>query len=99
MREDVAGRALLDGGVGPPPNREAPLAEAGRHVLPFALGLSEHGVTHRSGADLGLGLSSDFSNKAVGFRGRLGLRASVTHLLGSGAPRSLDLLFSVGLLL
>jgi hypothetical protein len=60
-------------------------------------------VVHRTGIDTGLGVLTDLpilfpSLMKDTLHTRLGLRLSVTHLLGSGPPRSLDLVGSVGVL-
>ncbi len=63
------------------------------------LGLSshgEHGVHHRSGLETGLGLSYDLIH-GHRFGLRVNLRASMTHLLGEGPTRYVDLLGTVGL--
>ena len=65
------------------------------------LGLSshgEHGVNHRSGLDSGLGLSVDLPRVIGRFGARANLRASVTHLLGDGPSRYVDLFGTVGML-
>lgn len=66
--------------------------------LPAILGLSEHGVHHRTGLETGLGLSYDlWGRRGSLFSGRVGVKASVTHLLGEGPPRYVDLTTLVGL--
>ena len=66
--------------------------------VPVVLGLSENGVNHRSGIETGLGLSYDFpARKGGALSGRIGVKASVTHLLGVGSPRYVDLTTLVGL--
>jgi hypothetical protein len=61
------------------------------------LGLSENGVRHRSGADLGLGLGVDLPKvRKDGMPGRLNVRASVVSLLGSGPPVALELMATAG---
>ena len=66
--------------------------------FPVIVGLSEHGVHHRSGIETGLGLAYDLpGRKGSWLSGRLGVKASVTHLLGEGSPRYVDLTTLVGL--
>ncbi len=67
------------------------------------LGLSsshgDHGVHHRSGLDSGLGVSLDLlRSKDSGLGARLNVRASMTHLLGEGPSRYVDLLATLGLI-
>jgi hypothetical protein len=65
--------------------------------VPVIIGLSEHGVNHRSGVETGLGLSYDLSGrKGSGLSARVSVRASVTHLLGVGPPRYVELATLVG---
>jgi hypothetical protein len=69
-----------------------------RDPVPVVLGLSEHGMNHRSGIETGLGLSYDLpARKNSIISGRVGVKASVTHLLGVGSPRYVDLTTLVGL--
>lgn len=76
--------------------------EAGwEHVVadpvPVVIGLSEHGVNHRSGIETGLGVSYDlFARKGVPVSGRIGVKASLTQFLGVGPPRYIDLTTLVG---
>ena len=80
-------------------NHEVAFESAAQHPVSSVLGLSEDGVNHRSGLDTGLGLSMDFPHrKDSRFGGRLNVRASLTHLLGLGPPRYLDLTMSIGLI-
>ncbi len=66
--------------------------------VPVVIGLSEHGVHHRSGVETGLGLAYDLpARKRAIFSGRIGVKASVTHLLGEGSPRYVELTTLVGL--
>ncbi len=77
---------------------EAGWAHVAADALPVVLGLSEHGVQHRSGLETGLGLSYELpGRKGSGLSGRVSVRASVTHLLGVGSPRYVDLATLVGL--
>lgn len=64
--------------------------------LPAVLGLSEHGVNHRSGIETGLGIAYDVRVKRLPIGGRVGVKASVTHLLGAGVPRYVELTTLVG---
>jgi hypothetical protein len=77
--------------------------EAKADPITGLLGLSshgDHGVHHRSGLDSGIGVSADFPHfKGSRFGGRLNLRASVTHLLGEGPSRYVDLIATFGLTL
>lgn len=67
--------------------------------IPAVIGLSEHGVHHRSGIETGLGIAYDLrGRKGLPIGGRVGVKASVTHLLGEGAPRYIELTTLVGLL-
>lgn len=66
--------------------------------VPAIIGLSEHGVHHRSGLETGLGLAYDLpARKGLPISGRVGVKAAVTHLLGEGSPRYLELTTLVGL--
>ena len=66
--------------------------------VPVVLGLSEHGVNHRSGIETGLGLTYDLPLKKNSIiSGRIGVKASLTSLLGVGSPRYVDLTTLVGL--
>ena len=66
--------------------------------MPVVIGLSEHGVNHRSGVEAGLGISYDFlARKGSIFSGRVTVKASYTHLLGVGPPRYIDLTTLMGL--
>jgi hypothetical protein len=66
--------------------------------VPSIIGLSEHGVHHRSGLETSLGLTYEFlARKGSMLSGRLGLKAGVTHLLGHGPPRYVELTTLVGL--
>ena len=68
--------------------------------IPVVLGLSEHdgGIHHRSGIETGIGVSYDlFARKGVPVSGRIGVKASLTSLLGDGSPRYVDLTTLVGL--
>lgn len=77
---------------------EAGWEEVKADPFPVVLGLSEHGVHHRSGLETGLGLSYDLpARKGSPISGRVGVKASVTHLLGEGSPRYVDLTTLVGL--
>lgn len=79
-------------------NHEVGFQNAKDHPVTSALGLSEDGVNHRSGLDTGLGLSYELPRRKDSmFAGRLNARASLTNMLGSGPPRYLDLMVSVGL--
>jgi hypothetical protein len=63
------------------------------------LGLSTHGVNHRSGLELGAGASYDFPRRAHDrLAGRIGLRATMVQLWGVGPPRYAEVLASVGVL-
>lgn len=77
---------------------EAGWEEVKADPVPVVIGLSEHGVHHRSGLETGLGLSYDvFARRGVPVAGRVGVKVSVTHLLGEGSPRYVDLTTLVGL--
>lgn len=77
---------------------ETPWVHVKMDPVPAVLGLSEHGVHHRSGIETGLGLAYDLrARKGVPVGGRIGVKASVTHLLGDGAPRYVELTTLVGL--
>ena len=66
--------------------------------IPAIIGLSEHGVHHRSGIETGLGVAYDLrGRKGLPIGGRVGIKASVTHLLGEGPPRYVELTTLVGL--
>jgi len=66
--------------------------------VPAIIGLSEHGVHHRSGIETGLGISYDLlARKGLPVSGRIGIKAAVTHLLGEGPPRYVELTTLVGL--
>ena len=68
--------------------------------IPVVLGLSEHegGIHHRTGIETGVGISYDlFARKGLPVSGRIGVKASVTSLLGDGSPRYVDLTTLVGL--
>lgn len=66
--------------------------------LPAIIGLSAHGVNHRSGVETGLGVAYDLpGRKGVPVSGRVGIKAAVTHLLGVGSPRFVELTTLVGL--
>lgn len=68
--------------------------------FPVVLGLSEpHGaVHHRTGIETGVGISYDlFGRKGLPVSGRIGVKASLTSLLGDGSPRYVDLTTLVGL--
>ncbi len=65
--------------------------------VPLVLGLSENGVNHRSGGEVGLGLSYDIPRFGLDWlAGRLSVRATVTDLLGVGPPLYAELLTSLG---
>lgn len=71
-----------------------------RDPIPVVLGLSEHdgGIHHRTGIETGIGVSYDlFARKGVWGAGRIGVKASLTSLLGDGSPRYVDLTTLVGL--
>ena len=69
-----------------------------RAPIAVVLGLSEHGVHHRSGLETGLGVAYERpGRKGVPVSGRVGIKASITHLLGEGVPRSFDFTTLVGL--
>lgn len=92
------------------PGRLSPylyLAFAHQHEMSFehaqeaplgaVLGLSDHGEIHRSGLDGGLGVvltlpRAPRTPNAV----RVGLRTTLTALLGRGPPTSVDVLFHLG---
>jgi hypothetical protein len=77
---------------------ETPWESAKAHVVDTALGLSEHGTTHRSGLESGLGLSVDlFARKGLPIHGRVSARVTGVFLLGSGAPITIDASTFVGL--
>lgn len=68
--------------------------------IPVVLGLSEaHGsVHHRSGIETGLGLTYELpTRKGIPVSGRVGIKASLTQLLGEGPPRYIDITTLVGL--
>lgn len=66
--------------------------------VPAIIGLSEHGVHHRSGLETGAGVTYDLpARKGLPIGGRLGGKLSVTHLLGEGAPRTIELSLLAGL--
>lgn len=67
--------------------------------IPAIVGLSEHHVNHRSGIETGLGVAYDLrGRKGLPIGGRIGVKASVTHLLGTGSPRYVELTTLVGLI-
>jgi hypothetical protein len=67
--------------------------------IPAIVGLSEHHVNHRSGLETGLGVTYDLrGRKGLPIGGRVGVKASVTHLLGTGSPRYVELTTLVGLI-
>ncbi|MFT3708605.1 MAG: hypothetical protein QM817_13215 [Archangium sp.] len=67
--------------------------------VPAVVGLSEHHVNHRSGIETGLGIAYDLrGRKGLPIGGRIGVKASVTHLLGTGSPRYVELTTMVGLI-
>jgi hypothetical protein len=67
--------------------------------IPAIIGLSEHHVNHRSGIETGLGVAYDLrGRKGLPIGGRIGVKASVTHLLGEGSPRYVELTTLVGLI-
>lgn len=68
-------------------NHESALDAVKKDPLPVVLGLSENGVIHRTGAELGTGV-----RLALGGGAGVGLRASATALLGDGPPVSLNAL-------
>ncbi len=77
---------------------EAGIESVKADPIPVVLGLSENGVNHRSGLETGLGLSYDLpGRKGAPVSGRVGVKVSVTHLLGVGSPRYVDLTTLVGL--
>lgn len=79
-------------------NHEAGWDFVKANPLPTVLGLSEAGVNHRTGIDTGLGFSYELrGRKGSPFSGRVSVRASVSHLLGVGPPRYVDLTTLVGL--
>lgn len=72
--------------------------DAKEHPIDSVLGLSEHGVHHRSGIDTGLGLS--FTLRPPGWRvgAKLNVRGTVTSLVaGHGPARYVDLFTTLGL--
>lgn len=76
---------------------ETSFENARRAPVSVSLGLSEDGVIHRTGLDVGLGVAWEFSKVRPGtLPGRLGLRASMVSLLGSGAPRTFEALATFG---
>jgi hypothetical protein len=77
---------------------EAGWADVKADPVPVVIGLSEHGVHHRTGIETGLGLAYDLpGRRGSPISGRVGVKASVTHLLGEGSPRYVDLTTLVGL--
>ncbi len=79
-------------------NHETPLSNAAKNPLPVALGLSEDGVNHRSGLEAGVGVSYELPPRAPDrLHGRVGVRAAVAQMLGSGPPRYVDLVLSLGI--
>jgi hypothetical protein len=84
-------------------NHEVKFVDAMRNPIPTVLGLSEEGVVHRTGLDLGVGMQTDLPvsfptlmKDAV--HTRFGVRLSSTLLLGAGPPASLDLVGTLGIL-
>ena len=77
-------------------NHEVGVDMVGQHPFETMLGTSENGVTHRTGGELGLGLSYDFvqfRRGAIGFR--VNLRASAA-LFTTPGPLYGDLVSSLG---
>lgn len=72
-------------------NHESALEAVKRDPLPVALGLSENGVVHRTGAELGGGLRLALGGGAI-----VGLRLAATALLGEGPAVSLNGLALLG---
>lgn len=78
---------------------ETSFANAARAPVPILLGLSEEGVNHRTGADVGVGVVHDFPKLRPGtLAGRAGLRVNAVALLGHGAPVTAELLWTFGVL-
>lgn len=80
-------------------SHETTFGNAARAPVPILLGLSEDGVNHRTGADVGLGVVYDFPKIRPGsLAGRASLRANTVALLGHGAPFTAELLWTFGIL-
>lgn len=78
---------------------EANFEHVAQEPLPIIFGLSENGVGHRTGADIGGGLVYDFPKvREQTLAGRAGVRLSTVALLGAGAPLSVELLGTFGVL-
>ncbi len=78
-------------------HHETPFEHAAMAPASALLGLSEHGVHHRTGVELGLGASLDLPARAAGrLAGRIGAKFAVTQLLGEGAPRHFELQLTMG---
>ena len=76
---------------------EMAFADAGHNPIGGVLGLSGNGEIHRSGLDVGAGLTLNLPRAPRDpHQFRLLARASVVQLLGQGPPRSVDLLLAVG---
>ena len=79
-------------------NHESPWAMVVKDPLGHIFGLSNHGVAHRSGLDLGLGLVYEIP-RVTRWRiaTRVGARATFTQFFGdSGPPRYLDFVLTAG---
>lgn len=87
------------GYVGFAHNHETPIGNALQAPLPILTGLSEQGVTHRTGGEAGVGIVYDFPKiRAGSLAGRAGLRFTTVALLGGGAPFTTELLGTFGVL-
>jgi hypothetical protein len=80
-------------------NHESGLEHVKANPVAHILGVSEHGVRHRSGAEGGLGLSYDLPRMWKGrLAGRVGSRLTFTQFFAdTGPPRYLDLSITTGL--
>lgn len=78
-------------------HHETSFEDARRAPLGAALGLSNNGEIHRSGLDLGVGVSLNLPRARLDkHQLRLGLRASGVLLLGQGPKTAIDVLTTIG---
>ena len=79
-------------------NHETALEHVLMDPLPAIFGLSEHGVHHRSGFEVGVGVSWEFWRFARGrFGARWQTRLNFSQMFGVGPPRYLELATGVAL--
>lgn len=76
---------------------EMPWSTVQQHTVAALLGLSEHGVGHRTGAETGLGVAFNIPKSgAAPFAGRLTARVNGVWLAGSGNPVTMNLEVGAG---